>query len=182
MFHSGWILWNHAFDRACAMGRKPSRGRLQSLAAAQDILTASEWRGAELRVLTRHLLASYSSGADCRIQISGPGVNLPPELATPMGLVLNELATNAVKHGALSFPLGHIEVQWSVRESGPRPRHLLDWRESGGPTVSEPQKLGFGTTLIDRSLATAKVTGRYLRDGFHCTIEFDVHPASAGLG
>jgi PAS domain S-box-containing protein len=154
-------------------------GRLQSLAAAQDILTASEWRGAELGALARHQLASYGAAPNGRIRISGPEVHLPPDLAAPMGLVFNELATNAIKYGALSTAAGAVNITWRVKGAGSKTRLVVDWVETGGPQVFEPERLGFGTTLIERSLATAKVTRRFLKEGLHCTLDMDIYPAGA---
>ena len=68
-------------------------------------------------------------------------------------MALQELATNAVKYGALSNATGRIGINWSLKEDGGEPRLHLAWRESGGPPVSPPTRRGFGTRLIERSLA-----------------------------
>jgi two-component sensor histidine kinase len=82
----------------------------------------------------------------------GPPVELSADLAVPVGMALHELTTNAICHGALSVPGGHVEVRWSVDEvEGVRKLHL-EWRERGGPPVGEPQHQGFGTTLLQRVL------------------------------
>jgi two-component sensor histidine kinase len=78
------------------------------------------------------------------------------------------LTANAIRHGALSIPSGYVRVQWSVCETeGVRKLHL-EWREFGGPPVSEPQHQGFGSTLLQRILpmqCNADVEVRYDRDG-----------------
>jgi PAS domain S-box-containing protein len=147
-------------------------GRLHSLAAAQDILTANDWKGAELGALARHLLSLYIAGEGERLVISGPEVNLPAEYAVPFGLIFNELATNALKYGALSAPNGKIELSWRI-ESDANAGSLLSltWRERGGPTITSLDGRGFGSALIERGLAGAKIERRFDSEGFICTIE-----------
>ncbi len=148
-------------------------GRLHSLAAAQDILTANDWKGAELGALARHLLSLYITEEGVRLAISGPEVNLPAEYAVPFGLIFNELATNAVKYGALSTPNGKIELSWHVENRINEGTVLsISWRERGGPKITSLDTRGFGSTLIERSLAGAKVERHFDADGFICTIEF----------
>ena len=148
-------------------------GRLRSMAAAHDTLTADNWEAAELGALARTQLASYGSGDDPRVQISGPGVHLPPELAVPIGLALHELATNASKYGALSAPHGTVEITWSVQEREEGSKHLfLTWQERNGPPITaEPTHRGFGSMLIENNLPQAKVCRRFEVTGLICTIE-----------
>ena len=147
-------------------------GRLHSLAAAQDILTANDWKGAELGALARHLLSLYIADEGVRFAISGPEVNLPAEYAVPFGLIFNELATNALKYGALSTPNGKIELSWHVENKINEGTLLkLTWRERGGPKITSLDARGFGSTLIEKSLAGAKVERHFDAEGFICTIE-----------
>ncbi len=147
-------------------------GRLHSLAAAQDILTANDWRGAELGALARHLLSLYIVDEGERLVISGPEINLPAEYAAPFGLIFNELATNALKYGALSAPNGKIELSWRVESNVNAGSKLnFTWREKGGPKVTSLDIRGFGSALIERSLAGAKVERLFDAEGFICTIE-----------
>ena len=142
-------------------------GRLHAMSTSHNLLTASQWEGAELGELVREQLAPSIVGAD-RLALSGPSIKLPPGLATSLGLVLHELSTNAAKYGALSAPGGKVHVSWSVHGTG-RTRELqLDWRESGGPTVVPPREKGFGSTLIEYS---GKVTQTFDPEGLHCTVE-----------
>ena len=151
-------------------------GRLHSLAAAQDILTANDWRGAELGALARHQLSAYIVNEDNRLTISGPEINLPAEYAAPFGLVFNELATNALKYGALSVPNGRIDLSWQVeRNSEAGSKLILNWRELGGPKIATPGPRGFGSTLIERSLAGAKVERQFNVEGLTCTIELNLN-------
>ena len=147
-------------------------GRLHSLAVAQDILTANDWKGAELGALARQLLSLYIVDEDGRLVISGPEINLPAEYAVPFGLIFNELATNALKYGALSAPNGKIELSWRV-ESDPNSGSVLSltWRERGGPKITSLDSRGFGSALIEKSLAGAKVERLFDEEGFICRIE-----------
>lgn len=74
-------------------------------------------------------------------KIEGPAVRLSPQQAVSMSLVLHELATNAIRYGALSVARGHVSIDWNIAYSGHGVRHLaLLWRESGGPAVAPPSR------------------------------------------
>jgi PAS domain S-box-containing protein len=119
--------------------------RLQALAHAHGLLTASEWRGASLSALVEDELKPYGEHA----RFGGEDLVLAPRAALIVRLVLHELATNAVKHGALGVPGGRVDVAWSIR----RERFRLSWRESGGPAVPAPARRGFGSSLLERAVA-----------------------------
>ncbi len=147
-------------------------GRLHSLAAAQDILTANEWRGAELGALARGQLSFYLESVPGRLTISGPEVNLPADHAVPFGLILNELATNAVKHGALSSANGTVALSWRVESGLDQNRRLhMEWTEKWGPNTEARGPDGFGSTLIEKSLPDAMVTRVFGPDGLVCKME-----------
>lgn len=147
-------------------------GRLQSLAAAQDVLIENNWKSAELGALARRQLAAYLLEDDNRIDITGPAVNLPAEYAAPLGLIFNELATNATKYGALSVPTGNVQLFWTMeRIAQSKLKILLTWRERGGPPIATPGPRGFGSTLIEKSLADAKVESLFEVEGLTCKIE-----------
>ncbi len=75
---------------------------------------------------------------------------LAPEAAQNLGLALHELATNAVKHGALSSPAGGVAIRWSVRrEPDGEERLLFTWRESGGVAAKPPSRRGFGHVVLE---------------------------------
>jgi two-component sensor histidine kinase len=95
-------------------------------------------------------------------------------MALAFAMALHELATNAVKYGALSGAEGQVHIAWSVRRSGPECRLHLSWTESGGPAVEPPTRRGFGTRLIERSLAQdldgeAKI--QFAPAGVICTVD-----------
>jgi PAS domain S-box-containing protein len=147
-------------------------GRLHSLAAAQDVLIENSWKGAELGTLARRQLSAYVLEDDNRVDITGPVVNLPAEYAAPLGLVFNELATNAIKFGALSVPTGSVQLYWRTeRQSQSKLKIFLTWRERGGPAIAAPGPRGFGSSLIEKSLADAKVESLFEVEGLTCKIE-----------
>jgi two-component sensor histidine kinase/CheY-like chemotaxis protein len=129
---------------------KTFAGRLKSMASAHQLLTATRWRGAGLQNIAAAELGGLAPG---QTRWQGPDLLLTPRAANAMSLALHELATNAVKFGALSTELGRVEVAW--RATGDGGLELL-WTESGGPPVAPPTRRGFGATLLD------KVTGREL--------------------
>ncbi|MGE0701350.1 MAG: HWE histidine kinase domain-containing protein, partial [Hyphomicrobiaceae bacterium] len=145
-------------------------GRLQSLAAAQTILSDAQWAGASLRDLVISQLAT-TIGSDRQTQLSGADVFLPPQPALQLTLILHELATNAVQHGALTRPTGHVEITWSVGP-GPKPEVALDWIESGGPEVSASAGKGLGRELIERlgRLPHLRARLELARDGVRCRV------------
>lgn len=154
-------------------------GRLASMAAAQDIVTDGEWKGADLERLARHQLGGHLTAESPQIRFFGEPVQLPPAAAVPLGLALHELGTNAAKYGALSVPDGVVDLSWSVRVDADKTRTLhLEWRETGGPTVTMPSRQGFGGTLIERGIGDAQVERRFEPSGVICTIDLaiDTHP------
>ena len=125
-------------------------GRLKSMASANELLTAARWRGAAIA----HLAAAELGGiAPGQTRWDGPELFLTPRAANALALALHELATNALKFGALSTESGRVDVRWTRLPGG---GFELTWTESGGPSVSPPAHLGFGSTLL------GQVTGREL--------------------
>ena len=157
---------------------KAFSGRLHSMAAAHDVLTENDWRGAELGALVRHQLSYFVAGQ--RILVTGGIVNLPAEQAAPLSLILNELATNAVKYGALSTPLGRIDIGWRITtDEQARAVIELTWVESGGPLIHAPGPRGFGSTLIERSLAGADVSMQYPPEGLKFRLSWPIAETSS---
>jgi PAS domain S-box-containing protein len=129
---------------------KTFAGRLEAMAAAHTLLTATRWRGAEIS----HVAAAELGGlAQGQARWSGPEVVLNPRATNALTLALHELATNAMKYGALSTDAGRVEVTWTSRPQG---GFELTWVERGGPPVTPPARRGFGSTVLER------VTGREL--------------------
>ena len=97
-----------------------------------------------------------------------------PRLALALAMALQELATNAVKYGALSNTAGRLDIGWSVKRQAGEPHLHLRWEEKGGPAVKPPTRKGFGSRLIERSLAqdlNGDVKIEYASRGLICTVE-----------
>jgi len=124
-------------------------GRVTALARAHQLLADGRWVGADLRRLIEDELGAFAGPDDGRVSITGETLELSPHLAQAVAMAIHELATNAVKHGALSAPGGRVDVAWT-QPSGAAP--LISWRESGGPPVVKPERFGLGATLLERAL------------------------------
>ena len=116
-------------------------------------------------------------GGRDRLRIDGDPVVLPPDLASPFGLVLHELATHAAKYGALSQPEGKVFLNWTTSIGNQKQFLKFVWREQGGPRVEEPEHAGFGTSVIDRGVPEAVVEREFSPEGLVFTIEFPVKEA-----
>ena len=149
-------------------------GRLHALGAAHDLLMASNWAGADLAELIRLQLEPHVGRNAGRLATSGPPVTLPPQLATSFGILLHELATNALKYGALSNSKGGVQLSWSLSSDGGTPRLRLRWEERDGPQVAKPVAKGFGSYLVENGLNDATVERDFPPTGLVCTIEVPI--------
>jgi len=150
-------------------------GRLIALSEAHDLLVAENWAGANLEGVVAKALAPHGGAETETFEIDGPPVWLSPPQAVSLSLALHELATNALKYGALSVAAGRVEVNWNIALDGQGRRYLsLLWAERGGPAVAPPQQTGFGTRLIARAF-DSELSGRaqvdYRTEGLRCVIE-----------
>lgn len=147
-------------------------GRLRALANAHTLLAQSRWAGANLRNLALEELAPYCLEDDPRARIEGPDVMLEQASAQAIALALHELATNAVKYGALSTPSGRIGIEWRLQSGS---RLFLRWNESGGPPVKEPTRKGFGTRVMMRicDQLNGELRFDWREDGLVCDITID---------
>ena len=129
-------------------------GRLRAIAACHDLLVATTRSSANITQLVREQVSPYTAPHEGRVIMSGPPITLGSESSYAFGLILHELATNAVKYGAWSNKAGRVEVSWSAEygEDG-RKDIIVNWREEGGPEVSMPSQKGFGSVLIEESLS-----------------------------
>ena len=155
-------------------------GRIQALAAAHDVLTASSWHGADLCSLVKEQLV-FGGAIDERLTCSGPAVNLDPQSAVGLSLVLHELGTNASKYGGLSAPAGRVDLAWETEENGNVLK--LRWRESGGPRVAPPAHRGFGTFIIEQSLSSLDGAAdlRFEPGGLVCDIRLPLRKAKKAV-
>jgi PAS domain S-box-containing protein len=153
--------------------RSAMEARLLALSRAHDVLTRENWEGAGLIEIVREAMAPYRHEHENHLYIEGPDVRLSPRTALAIAMALQELATNAVKYGALSNADGEVQVAWSVEQKGEKRLHLT-WSETNGPKVEAPKRRGFGTRLIERSLAQdlngeAQIT--FAPTGIICTVD-----------
>jgi PAS domain S-box-containing protein len=125
-------------------------GRLLSLSAAHNVLTERNWEGANVREVAERALRPFVATATERVRLQGPDVWLPPQVAVALSLAFHELATNAVKYGALSNAEGRVELEWTL--SGAPSVLDVTWTERNGPPVVPPSRRGFGSRLIERNL------------------------------
>jgi PAS domain S-box-containing protein len=163
------------------MGRGDLRkfeGRLMALARCHDQLVEKGWEGALIEALIFAQLKPFVDAAD-RIDAAGPSIMLHPEAAQSIGLALHELATNAMKYGALSSPEGRVVIRWDIDDQQTRKIFRLYWGERGGPAVSPPAHEGFGHRLLNRlgkeMMADTEVSLVFAPEGVSWQFECDEH-------
>lgn len=123
-------------------------GRIAALSGAHNVLMEQSWAGADLDTLVRDVARPFDRRPSPFI-FDGPWVRLHPSQALTLSLALHELATNAMKYGALSQGEGRVALSWNLAHNGSGERYLtLFWKERGGPSVAEPSRTGFGSRLI----------------------------------
>jgi PAS domain S-box-containing protein len=151
-------------------------GRVTALARAQALLAEERWTGTDLRALLEGELAPFLGGGEMRAALVGPGVSLPARAAQPLAMAMHELATNAVKYGALSVAEGRVSVSWAVEQEPGGPALLrLRWAETGGPPVpGPPKRRGFGGRVLDGTVRVqlgGKVSLAWESTGLVCDVE-----------
>ena len=124
--------------------------RLQAMSLVHEMLTEANWESADLHEIAHRVVEAHAD-AD-RVAVQGPHVMLSPRAASSLAMGLNELATNALKHGALSNTAGRITLDWTVADGAQGPELRLEWRERGGPPVAPIERRGFGERLLTRGL------------------------------
>jgi PAS domain S-box-containing protein len=148
-------------------------GRVAALARAHTMLARARWRGTELYALVAGELATFLVGGagGPQARLDGPAVSVPAALTQPLSMALHELATNAVKHGALSRRGGALSVTWSVVATV----LTLDWWEQGGPpTGGPPAQRGFGSRLLQATVGHqlgGRLVLEWLPAGLHCQMQ-----------
>lgn len=163
--------------------RSAFEARLLALARVHDVLTRENWDSAELRTVVADAIAPLHAGEGqrSRFVVDGPPLRLPPRLALSIAMALHELGTNAVKYGALCRENGTVSITWNV-DREPQALLRLRWAESGGPIVEPPTRTGFGSRLIERSLAReldGDVQLVFAPEGVTCSIAVPLPPPTA---
>jgi PAS domain S-box-containing protein len=150
--------------------------RLRALAGAHDLLSLERWNSAPLSDVVAGALNAFRGSYGERLAVSGPDdVWLDANKSMLIAMTLHELATNAIKYGALSNQSGRVQVAWE-RIPGERQQLMFVWQETGGPPVTAPQRKGFGSVLIERALNREIGSARYDFDtkGVTCTLEINL--------
>jgi two-component sensor histidine kinase len=153
--------------------RQTFESRIMSLAKAHDLLTQTDWAGADMHDIVAQAVAAF---APTRFDIEGPSVCASSRHALAFSMAVHELATNSVKHGALAVTVGRVKIAWTV-ENGTL---SFSWREVGRPLVKAPTRRGFGTRLLERSIGHdlgGSTTLDYAPDGVRWSAEV---PLNAG--
>jgi len=157
--------------------RDAFEGRIMALSHTHDLLTQQNWEGASLREIFDFELEAFA--ARDRIAFDyARDVQLSPKATVALGMAIHELATNALKYGALSVPGGAVRVAWGPEpDAADAPRLRLTWTEHGGPPVVPPRRHGFGARLLEKGLAgelSAQVALAYDSLGLACTMKLPI--------
>ncbi|WP_137180938.1 sensor histidine kinase [Roseomonas sp. AR75] len=159
-------------------------GRINALARAHGMLAEARWSGSDLRALIAAELAPFLAAQ--RVALDGPPVMLPAHIAQPLAMAIHELATNAVKHGALAAGAGHIAIGWHLSGgAGGPPRLALRWAEAGGPPVTPPSRRGFGSRMLEATVRGQLGGGLALdwaAEGLRCALELPLDRRSEQSG
>ena len=144
-------------------------GRLEALEQAHSAIFEADQGAVDVRELLHRLLSAYAEGPRFELQCDAADLSLSATEVTNLALIINELGTNAAKHGALSGSTGRVTVSCNDAETG----LCLTWQETGGPPVTPPSRTGFGTKLI-RAIAVYDLGGyvelEYPPEGFQCEV------------
>ena len=156
--------------------RESIESRLFALSRSHDLLTREKWESAGLLDIVHDALEPFgvSGGRADRIAATGENIRFPPKSALALGIAFNELATNAVKYGALSNAAGSILIEWTMETTPAGQQLLLNWKEKDGPPVAPPAHKGFGSRVIERGLAhelEGTIHLDYRPDGLVCTMD-----------
>ncbi len=156
--------------------------RIQALAATHNLLAERSWEVLPVRDIVEAELAPFVEFERSRVEVDGPHDRIQPRAAIALGLVVHELATNAVKYGALAHESGSLRIS-GLPQADPDAPLRLEWREVAGRIVTPPEQTGYGCTVIAHSLQYATGGGADLRfepEGIVCKISIpriDVIPA-----
>jgi PAS domain S-box-containing protein len=148
--------------------RRVLDGRLVALSDAHNVLNRENWEAAEFADVVGQAIRAYKGPGGSRVRAGGPAARIGPQAALAVAMVLHELATNAVKYGALSVDGAWVELTWSLEAD--RRAVAVHWREVGGPPVVPPERVGFGSRLLSGVSADLGRPAEilYLQDGLQC--------------
>ncbi|MEM7547551.1 MAG: PAS domain S-box protein [Pseudomonadota bacterium] len=133
--------------------------RIASLSRSTDLLIRERYTKVPLAELIRAQCELFDKDAVSSVYLSGPGVVIEPQGAQTIGMVMFELLTNAIKYGALGTSGGHVDLQWDVSDDADGQNICLSWTEHGVTITEQPERAGFGSTVLKR-LAGATLNGK----------------------
>ena len=148
-------------------------GRIEALARAYGLVAREQWGDVQLQDIVEAELEPHIMGNESRFRIRGPGVMVRPKAALALGLVLHELATNAIKYGSLSAAAGRLTIEWTIQPSASGRWLALSWNETGGPPTREPSDKGFGSLMIEREIRhelSGEIAMEYREEGLQASI------------
>src|SRR5262249_34179466 len=154
--------------------RTAIEARLMALSRAHNVLSDRFWQDAGLLATVTSVLEVHQLAEPGRIAVRGSDIRLKPQSALAVAMIINELATNATKYGALSVPGGRVSLMWEVNGGAGDGTCWIEWKERGGPAAAVPEKTGFGSTLIERSVRDqlrGTITTEFAAHGLTCIIE-----------
>jgi two-component sensor histidine kinase len=137
--------------------------RVRAMASVHELLSSSHWAPLSVGSLIAALTPTGCTGC---VFTRGDPIQVPAAQGTALGMVIHELLTNSLKHGALGSSRGTVHIQW--RGEGEPKRHAFTWRERGGPPIVSPPTPGLGTRLVQglvRSDLRGSLELGYPRDG-----------------
>jgi len=146
--------------------------RLAALGRVHDLLLRTSWGGAMLAELLKTAVEPYDTPGRAQFRIQPTAIRINPVAALPLVMTINELCTNATKHGALTVPGGRVDIETNVTEGGDT--FQFRWSETGGPAVREPARRSFGLLLIERGFAeqfSGSTRMQFKPDGVVCEID-----------
>jgi two-component sensor histidine kinase len=149
--------------------------RLAAIARTHALLSRTRTSAIDIREVLSQELSVHGAVEGENLRQGGPEILIPAKQAEVLSMAIHELATNAVKHGALSMENGHIEVSWDAHDRGNEKELRVRWRERGTPIAHEPARRGFGSEFLEKSIPHM-LHGRFERtfrsDGIECTVSF----------
>jgi PAS domain S-box-containing protein len=160
--------------------------RLRALSRVQGLISRVDYQDVDLHTLIEMELRAHTGDGDKsgKVVVQGPPAALPASAAQVLALAVHELATNAVKYGALVQPSGKLTVTWHITNERGEPRAALQWRETGVPiAVDSPKRKGYGSELIEKAMPyqlEAETDLHYGPDGVICSIVVPVRVNGGG--
>tara|TARA_R110002020_G_scaffold127531_3_gene286105 strand:+ start:6189 stop:7682 length:1494 start_codon:yes stop_codon:yes gene_type:complete len=165
------------FARDIGDARTALINRISVLARAQEMLLSATAESTTVGAILEDVASLHEGPAGGRFEFGGPDLETGPRGALSLSLMLHELSTNAAKYGALSVDTGKVVISWRIEPTAEGDQFVLDWQETGGPSVSSPTHTGSGTRLLKAGVSSARfcqVDLSYEPSGARCTIRVDI--------